>query len=54
MKIGLAMPKFIDSHPMGSLTAEQLKQLQTVPKDKFDVTHHHDILYVLLTLCWLS
>ncbi len=38
------MPKFIDSHPMGSLTAEQLKQLQNAPKDKFGVTHH-DILY---------
>jgi hypothetical protein len=40
MKIGLAMPQFIDGHPMGSLTAEQLKQLQTAPKDKFGVTHH--------------
>jgi Nickel responsive protein SCO4226-like len=44
MEIGLDMPKFIDSHPMGSLTAEQLKQLQNAPKDKFGVTHH-DILY---------
>lgn len=38
------MPKYIDTHPMGSLTPEQLKQLQTAPKDKFGVTHH-DILY---------
>ena len=39
------MPKFIDSHPMGSLTAEQLIQLpQTTPKDKFGVTQH-DKLY---------
>ena len=44
MKIGLTTPKFIDSHPMGSLTAEQLRQLQTAPKDKFGVTHH-DKLY---------
>ena len=48
------MPKFIDSHPMGFLTAEQLRQLQTAPKDKFGVTHH-DILYkVLLTLFLMS
>lgn len=40
----MPMPKFIDSHPMGSLTPEQLKQLQTAPKDKFGVTHH-DILF---------
>ncbi len=38
------MPKFIDTHPMGSLTAEQLKQLQNAPRDKFGVTDH-DILY---------
>ena len=38
------MPKYIDTHPMGSLTAEQLKKLQTAPKDKFGVTHH-DILF---------
>ncbi|MDA4131045.1 MAG: DUF4242 domain-containing protein [Thaumarchaeota archaeon] len=38
------MPKFIDTHAMSPLTAEQLKQLQGAPKDKFGVTHH-DILY---------
>ena len=38
------MPKYIDTHPMGSLTPEQLKQLQKAPKDEFAVTHH-DILY---------
>jgi len=38
------MPKYIDTHPMGSLTSEQLKQLQKAPKDKFGITHH-DILY---------
>jgi len=38
------MPKYVDTHPMGSLTAEQLKKLQTAPKDKHGVTHH-DILY---------
>ncbi|HEV2317986.1 MAG TPA: nickel-binding protein [Thermoplasmata archaeon] len=38
------MPKFIDTHPMGKLTAEQLKKLQTAEKDEFGVTHH-DILY---------
>jgi len=38
------MPKYIDSHSMGPLTPEQLKQLQNAPKDKFGVTHH-DILY---------
>jgi hypothetical protein len=38
------MPKFIDTHPMGALTPEQLKHLQTAAKDQFGVTHH-DILY---------
>lgn len=38
------MTKFIDTHPMGELTAEQLKKLQNAPKDKFGVTHH-DILF---------
>jgi len=38
------MPKFIDTHAMGELTPEQLKKLQSAPKDKFGVTHH-DILY---------
>jgi len=38
------MPKFIDTHPMGSFSPDQLKSLQDAPKDKFGVTHH-DILY---------
>lgn len=38
------MPKFIDTHKMGKLTADQLKHLQRAPKDEFGVTHH-DILY---------
>jgi Protein of unknown function (DUF4242) len=38
------MPKYIDTHPMGKLTPEQLKRLQTAPKDQFGVTHH-DILF---------
>jgi hypothetical protein len=38
------MPKFIDTHPMGKLTADQLKRLQGAPKDEFGVTHH-DILF---------
>jgi len=38
------MPKYIDTHGMGPLTPEQLKKLQSAPKDKFGVTHH-DILY---------
>ena len=38
------MPKFIDTHPMGKLTADQLNKLQHADKDQFGVTHH-DILY---------
>ena len=38
------MPKYIDTHDMGSLSPEQLKRLQSAPKDKFGVTHH-DILF---------
>ncbi|MCI4372433.1 MAG: DUF4242 domain-containing protein [Thermoplasmata archaeon] len=38
------MPKFIDTHPMGKLSAEQLKKLQHAPKDQFGITHH-DILF---------
>jgi hypothetical protein len=38
------MPKFIDTHPMGNLTADQLKHLQGAAKDDFGVTHH-DILF---------
>jgi len=39
-----SMPKYIDSHPMGSLTPEVLRHLQKAPKDEFGVTHH-DILF---------
>jgi hypothetical protein len=38
------MPKYIDTHPLGALTPEQLKKLQHAPKDSFGVTHH-DILF---------
>lgn len=38
------MPKYIDTHEMGEVKPETLKQLQNAPKDKFGVTHH-DILY---------
>lgn len=38
------MPKYVDAHPMGKLTAEQLRAAQKSPKDEFGVTHH-DILY---------
>jgi hypothetical protein len=38
------MPKFMDTHTMGKLTAEQLEHLQGAAKDQFGVTHH-DILY---------
>ncbi|MCI4356992.1 MAG: DUF4242 domain-containing protein [Thermoplasmata archaeon] len=38
------MPKFIDSHPMGTISAETLHKLQSAPKDEFGVTHH-DILF---------
>jgi penicillin-binding protein-related factor A (putative recombinase) len=38
------MPKFIDTHPMGKLTPEQLKHLQKAEKDQFGVTHH-DIFF---------
>jgi penicillin-binding protein-related factor A (putative recombinase) len=38
------MPKYIDTHPLGKLTPDQLKHLQSAPKDKFGVTHH-DILF---------
>jgi len=38
------MPKYIDQHKMNPLTAQQLKEAQKSPKDKFGVMHH-DILY---------
>lgn len=44
MSIRWGMPKYIDAHPMGRLSAENLKKAQHAPKDEFGVTHH-DILY---------
>lgn len=38
------MPKYIDTHEMNPITAEQLRQAQNEPADEFGVTHH-DILF---------
>jgi len=38
------MPKFIDTHEMGSIAPSDLKKLQHAPVDEFGVTHH-DILF---------
>ena len=38
------MPKYIDTHPMESFTAQQLREAQNAPPDEFGVTHH-DILF---------
>jgi Protein of unknown function (DUF4242) len=38
------MPTCLDSHEMGDVTEEQLKQAQNAPKDEFGVTHQN-ILY---------
>jgi hypothetical protein len=38
------MPKFIDGHPMGSISPEVCRRLQKSPQDEFGVTHH-DILF---------
>lgn len=38
------MPKYIDSHTLGSLSPDLLRKLQHAPKDQFGVTHH-DILF---------
>ncbi len=38
------MPKYMDTHTMGSITEETLRKLQTAPTDEFGVTHH-DILF---------
>ena len=32
------MPTFLDAHNLGSITDEQLQQLQDAPKDEFGVT----------------
>jgi hypothetical protein len=33
------MPRYLDSHAMGSLSEETLKKLQKSAKDEFGVTH---------------
>ncbi|MGA8302260.1 MAG: nickel-binding protein [Thermoplasmata archaeon] len=38
------MPKYIDTHEMGTIDPETLKKLQHAPVDEFGVTHH-DILF---------
>jgi hypothetical protein len=38
------MPKYIDTHAMGSVDPSDLKELQKAPVDQFGVTHH-DILF---------
>ena len=38
------MPTYLDTHVMGNVTEEQLKQALNSPKDEFGVTHK-DILY---------
>ena len=35
----VAMPKFLDSHPLKGTSLESLKKLQDSPKDEFGVTH---------------
>src|SRR5918994_1359499 len=37
------MPTYLDTHEMGNITEEQLKQALNSPKDEFGVTHK-DIL----------
>lgn len=38
------MPKYIDTHAMNPMTAQQLREAQNAPPDEFGVTHH-DILF---------
>ena len=38
------MPKYNDTHEMGSIKASDLKKLQKAPADQFGITHH-DILF---------
>jgi Protein of unknown function (DUF4242) len=38
------VPTYLDSHEMGNVTEDQLKQAQNTPKDEFGVTHIN-ILY---------
>ncbi|CAN5844829.1 hypothetical protein BH23THE1_BH23THE1_21460 [soil metagenome] len=37
------MPKFIDSHKIGNVQEEQLRQAQNMPKDENGVTHENII-----------
>ncbi len=38
------MSKYIDTHEMKPLTAQQLREAQNAPQDEFGVTHH-DIFF---------
>ncbi|MEP0823905.1 MAG: DUF4242 domain-containing protein [Nitrososphaera sp.] len=38
------MPTFLDSHKMGSMEEEAIRQAQNAPKDEFGITHKN-ILY---------
>ena len=38
------MPKFLDSHSIGNVTVEQLKQAQNMPKDEYGIIHKN-IMY---------
>ena len=38
------MPKFLDSHTLGNVTEEQLRQAQNMPKDEYGITHNN-IMY---------
>ncbi len=38
------MPTFLDSHKMGNMEEEAIRQAQNAPKDEFGITHKN-ILY---------
>ena len=38
------MPKYLDTHEMGTFSEEALRELQNAPVDEFGVTHH-DIIF---------
>ncbi len=38
------MPKYMDTHEMGTFSEGTLRELQNAPADEFGVTHH-DILF---------
>jgi len=33
------MPRYLDVHPLGKFTEEDLKKLQQAPKDEFGIVH---------------